>query len=137
MRHHTTRHRNDRPARTLQSRRILFMLTAEILDKDGRLRVDGFMTLGQLCQLQIDIANLQETLRKTGLTQLTDRGQTQTRVEVSTLNQARTHFRSLLAQFGLTPRSRSGCGLTFRQVLKDFLRSVPLVSDDTNTLSAT
>jgi hypothetical protein len=54
------------------------MLTAEILDKDGRLRADGFMALGQLCQLQIDIANLQETLRKTGLTQLTGRGQKQT-----------------------------------------------------------
>jgi hypothetical protein len=76
------------------------MLTAGILDKDGRLRADDFMALGQPCLLQIDIANLQETLRKTGLTQLTGRGQTQTRVEVSTLNQARTHFRSLLAQFG-------------------------------------
>ena len=86
----------------------MFLFLAEMLDKDRRLRGGDFMALGQLCQLQIDIANLQDSLRRTGLTEETDKGQTQRRVEVSTLNQMRGHFRSLLAQFGLTPKSKRG-----------------------------
>ncbi len=66
------------------------------------------MALGQLAQLQIDIANLQADIRVNGLTEDTDRNQCQRRIEVSTLNQMRGHFRSLLAQFGLTPKSKRG-----------------------------
>jgi hypothetical protein len=40
-----------------------------------------------------------------GLTEDTDRKQCQRRIEVSTLNQMRGHFRSLLA---LTPKSKRG-----------------------------
>ena len=55
-----------------------------------------------------DIANLQADIRVNGLTEDTDRNQCQRRIEVSTLNQMRGHFRSLLAQFGLTPKSKRG-----------------------------
>ena len=86
----------------------LFRILADQIDADGRLRGDDFMALGQLAQLQIDIANLQADLRVNGLTEDTDRNQCQRRIEVSTLNQMRGHFRSLLAQFGLTPKSKRG-----------------------------
>ena len=86
----------------------LFRILAEQIDADGRLRGDDFMALGQLAQLQIDIANLQADIRVNGLTEDTDRNQCQRRIEVSTLNQMRGHFRSLLAQFGLTPKSKRG-----------------------------
>ena len=86
----------------------LFRILAEQIDADGRLRGDDFMALGQLAQLQIDIANLQADIRVNGLTEDTDRKQCQRRIEVSTLNQMRGHFRSLLAQFGLTPKSKRG-----------------------------
>ena len=81
---------------------------AEQIDADGRLRGDDWLALGQLAQLQIDIANLQADIRVNGLTEDTDRNQCQRRIEVSTLNQMRGHFRSLLAQFGLTPKSKRG-----------------------------
>ncbi len=87
----------------------LFRILADQIDTDGRLRGDDFMALGQLALLQIDIANLQADIRVNGLTEDTDRNQCQRRIEVSTLNQMRGHFRSLLAQFGLTPKSK--CGL--------------------------
>ena len=86
----------------------LFRILADQIDADGRLRGDDFMALGQLAQLQIDIANLQADIRVNGLTEDTDRNQCQRRIEVSTLNQMRGHFRSLLAQFGLTPKSKRG-----------------------------
>jgi len=86
----------------------LFRILADQIDTDGRLRGDDFMALGQLAQLQIDIANLQADIRVNGLTEDTDRNQCQRRIEVSTLNQMRGHFRSLLAQFGLTPKSKRG-----------------------------
>ena len=86
----------------------LFRILAEQIDADGRLRGDDFMALGQLAQLQIDIANLQADIRVNGLTEDTDRNQCQRRTDVSTLNQMRGHFRSLLAQFGLTPKSKRG-----------------------------
>ena len=86
----------------------LFRILAEQIDADGRLRGDDFMALGQLAQLQIDIANLQADIRVNGLTEDTDRNQCQRWIEVSTLNQMRGHFRSLLAQFGLTPKSKRG-----------------------------
>ena len=86
----------------------LFRILADQINADGRLRGDDFMALGQLAQLQIDIANLQADLRVNGLTEDTDRNQCQRRIEVSTLNQMRGHFRSLLAQFGLTPKSKRG-----------------------------
>ena len=86
----------------------LFRILAEQIDADGRLRGDDFMALGQLAQLQIDIANLPAAIRVTGLPEDTDRNQCQRRIEVSTLNQMRGHFRSLLAQFGLTPKSKRG-----------------------------
>ena len=86
----------------------LFRILAEQIDADGRLRGDDWLALGQLAQLQIDIANLQADIRVNGLTEDTDRNQCQRRIEVSTLNQMRGHFRSLLAQFGLTPKSKRG-----------------------------
>ena len=86
----------------------LLRILAEQIDADGRRRGDDFMALGQLAQLQIDIANLQADIRVNGLTEDTDRNQCQRRIEVSTLNQMRGHFRSLLAQFGLTPKSKRG-----------------------------
>ena len=86
----------------------LFRILADQINADGRLRGDDFMALGQLAQLQIDIANLQADIRVNGLTEDTDRNQCQRRIEVSTLNQMRGHFRSLLAQFGLTPKSKRG-----------------------------
>ena len=86
----------------------LFRILAEQIDADGRLRGDDWLALGQLDQLQIDIANLQADIRVNGLTEDTDRNQCQRRIEVSTLNQMRGHFRSLLAQFGLTPKSKRG-----------------------------
>ena len=42
------------------------------------------------------------------MTEDTDRNQCQRRIEVFTLNQMRSHSRSLLAQFGLTLKSRRG-----------------------------
>ncbi len=86
----------------------LFRILAEQIDAAGRLRGDDWLALGQLAQLQIDIANLQADIRVNGLTEDTDRNQCQRRIEVSTLNQMRGHFRSLLAQFGLTPKSKRG-----------------------------
>ena len=86
----------------------LFRILAEKIVADGRLRGDDWLALGQLAQLQIDIANLQADIRVNGLTEDTDRNQCQRRIEVSTLNQMRGHFRSLLAQFGLTPKSKRG-----------------------------
>ena len=86
----------------------LFRILADQIDADGRLRGDDWLALGQLAQLQIDIANLQADIRVNGLTEDTDRNQCQRRIEVSTLNQMRGHFRSLLAQFGLTPKSKRG-----------------------------
>jgi len=86
----------------------LFRILAEQFDAAGRLRGDDWLALGQLAQLQIDIANLQADIRVNGLTEDTDRNQCQRRIEVSTLNQMRGHFRSLLAQFGLTPKSKRG-----------------------------
>ena len=86
----------------------LFRILAEQIDADGRLRGDDWLALGRLAQLQIDIANLQADIRVNGLTEDTDRNQCQRRIEVSTLNQMRGHFRSLLAQFGLTPKSKRG-----------------------------
>ena len=65
-------------------------------------------SLNEAKRLQIDIANLQADIRVNGLTEDTDRNQCQRRIEVSTLNQMRGHFRSLLAQFGLTPKSKRG-----------------------------
>ena len=85
-----------------------YRILADQINADGRLRGDDFMALGQLAQLQIDIANLQADIRVNGLTEDTDRNQCQRRIEVSTLNQMRGHFRSLLAQFGLTPKSKRG-----------------------------
>ena len=76
----------------------LFRILAEQIDADGRLRGDDWLALGQLAQLQIDIANLQADIRVNGLTEDTDRNQCQRRIEVSTLNQMRGHFRSLLAE---------------------------------------
>ena len=86
----------------------LFRILAEQIDADGRLRGDDFMALGQLAQLQIDIANLQADIRVNGLTEDTDRNQCQRRIDVSRLYLMRGHFRSLLAQFGLTPKSKRG-----------------------------
>ncbi|MFP6763818.1 MAG: hypothetical protein VB858_09370, partial [Planctomycetaceae bacterium] len=60
-----------------------YRILADQINADGRLRGDDFMALGQLAQLQIDIANLQADIRVNGLTEDTDRNQCQRRIEVS------------------------------------------------------
>jgi hypothetical protein len=73
---------------------------------------EAFKTGNQLgCSRPIRLAE-QADIRVNGLTEDTDRNQCQRRIEVSTLNEMRGHFRSLPAQTGLTPKSKRGLTVT-------------------------
>lgn len=84
----------------------LFKTLADHLDSEGRLSAGDFIGLGQLAQLTVDVADLQEIIRRDGLSQTTETNQTARRIEVSTLNQHRVHLVKLLAHYGLTSKSR-------------------------------
>ena len=77
----------------------LFKTLADHLDSEGRLSAGDFIGLGQLVQLTVDIADLQEIVRRDGLSQTTETNQTARRIEVSTLNQHRVHLVKLLAHY--------------------------------------
>lgn len=83
-----------------------FQTLADHLDAESRLSAGDFIGLGQLAQLTVDVAELQEIIRRDGLSQTTETKQTARRIEVSTLNQHRVHLVKLLAHYGLTSKSR-------------------------------
>ena len=94
------------PCGLCENAEALFRELANILDGERRLFAGDFIALGQVAQLQVDIAALQESIRRDGLTRTTEGNQTARRIEVSTLNQYRGHLTKLLAQFGLPLKGR-------------------------------
>ncbi len=84
----------------------LFKTLADQLDTEGRLNAGDSIGLGQLAQLTVDIAELQEIIRRDGLSQTTETNQAARRIAVSTLNQHRVHLIKLLAHHRLTSKSR-------------------------------
>lgn len=105
-----------KPPRTLtpEARKVWRQLTHE-LEGTGVLRSTDSIVFGQLCQVIVDIEEVQETIRRDGLmvevTVVGKDGETYTNEKAHPLlgqrNQLRRQLASLAAEFGLTASSRS------------------------------